>query len=124
MPVYGDGRQVRDWIHVLDHCRGVDVAMRRGRAGEVYNFGGQSERYNIDVTREILQHCGKSETLIRHVTDRPGHDRRYAVNWAKAKAELGWYPTVPFGEGLASTVAWYQANAQWVDRVRSGAYCA
>jgi dTDP-glucose 4,6-dehydratase len=124
VPVYGDGRQVRDWIHVLDHCRGVGAAMRRGRAGEVYNFGGQSERYNIDVTRAILDHCGKSESLIRHVTDRPGHDRRYAVNWTKAKAELGWGPTVPFGEGLASTVAWYQANAHWVDRVRSGAYRA
>ena len=124
VPVYGDGRQVRDWIHVLDHCRGVDAAMRRGRAGEVYNFGGQSERYNIDVTRAILDHCGKTESLIRHVTDRPGHDRRYAVNWAKAKAELGWAPTVPFEEGLASTVAWYQANANWVNRVRSGAYRA
>ncbi len=124
VPVYGDGRQVRDWIHVLDHCRGVGVAMRRGRAGEVYNFGGQSERFNIDVTRAILEHCGKSESLIRHVTDRPGHDRRYAVNWAKSQDELGWCPTVPFAEGLASTVVWYQSNSEWVVRVRSGAYRA
>ncbi len=122
VPVYGDGRQVRDWIHVLDHCRGIDAAMRRGEAGETYNFGGRSERYNIDVTRAILALCGKPEGLIRHVTDRLGHDRRYAVDCAKAEAELAWRPTVTFEEGLASTVDWYRANARWVDRVRSGAY--
>jgi dTDP-glucose 4,6-dehydratase len=122
VPVYGDGRQVRDWIHVRDHCRGIDAALRRGKAGEVYNFGGQCERYNIDVTRTLLKLCGKTESLISHVTDRPGHDRRYAVNCAKAGAELSWRPTVSFEEGLATTVAWYQANAPWVDRVRSGAY--
>ncbi len=124
VPVYGDGRQVRDWIHVLDHCRGIDAAMRRGKAGEIYNFGGRSERYNIDVTRAILKLCDKSESLIRHVTDRLGHDRRYAVDCAKAEAELSWRPTVSFEDGLASTVAWYRANADWVDRVRSGAYRA
>ena len=122
VPVYGDGRQVRDWIHVLDHCRGIDAALRRGRAGEVYNFGGRSERYNIDVTRAILALCGKPERLIRHVTDRLGHDRRYAVDSAKAEAELGWRPTVSFEEGLASTVEWYRANSDWVERVRSGTY--
>ncbi len=122
VPVYGDGRQVRDWIHVLDHCRGIDAALRRGKAGEIYNFGGRSERYNIDVTRAILALCGKPETLIRHVTDRLGHDRRYAVDCAKAEAELGWCPTVSFEEGLSSTVEWYWANVAWVDRVRSGAY--
>jgi len=124
VPVYGDGRQVRDWIHVLDHCRGIDAAMRRGKAGEIYNFGGRSERYNIDVTRAILGLCGKPESLIRHVTDRLGHDRRYAVDCSKAEAELSWRPTVSFEEGLASTVEWYRANAYWVDRVRSGAYRA
>ena len=124
VPVYGDGRQVRDWIHVLDHCRGIDAALRRGRAGEVYNFGGKSERYNIDVTRAILKLCGKPESLIRYVTDRLGHDRRYAINCAKAEAELGWRPTVAFEEGLAATVAWYQTHTDWVDRVRSGAYRA
>jgi dTDP-glucose 4,6-dehydratase len=122
LPVYGDGRQVRDWIHVLDHCRGVDAALRRGKAGEVYNFGGKSERYNIDVTRTILSLCGKRESLIRHVTDRLGHDRRYAIDCAKAEAELGWRPTVAFEKGLASTVAWYEAHTAWVERVRSGAY--
>ena len=122
VPVYGDGRQVRDWIHVLDHCRGIDAALRRGRAGEVYNLGGKSERYNIDVTRAILNLCGKPESLIQYVTDRLGHDRRYAINCAKAEAELGWSPTVPFEKGLADTVAWYKAHADWVERVRSGAY--
>ncbi len=122
VPVYGDGRQIRDWIYVVDHCRGVDIALRRGRAGEVYNFGGKSERYNLDVTRTILELCGKSESLIRYVTDRPGHDRRYAINCAKAESELGWHPTVAFEDGLAATVAWYKDHAGWIERVRSGAY--
>jgi dTDP-glucose 4,6-dehydratase len=124
VPVYGDGRQVRDWIHVHDHCRGIAAALWRGRAGEVYNFGGRSERYNIDVTRAILALCGRSEGLIRHVTDRLGHDRRYAVDCRKAEIELGWHPTVSFEQGLAATVAWYRSHAGWVERVRSGAYRA
>ncbi|APW61793.1 dTDP-glucose 4,6-dehydratase [Paludisphaera borealis] len=122
LPVYGDGKQVRDWIHVLDHCRGVDAALRKGISGEVYNFGGRSERYNMDVTKAVLQLTGKPDTLIRYVTDRPGHDRRYAVDCAKAESELGWTQTVTFEKGLADTVAWYKANAAWVDRVKSGAY--
>ncbi len=122
VPVYGDGRQIRDWIYVVDHCRGVDIALRRGRAGEVYNFGGKSERYNLDVTRTILELCGKSDSLIQYVTDRPGHDRRYAINCAKAESELGWCPTVAFEDGLAATVAWYKEYAGWIERVRSGAY--
>jgi dTDP-glucose 4,6-dehydratase len=122
LPVYGDGRQVRDWIHVSDHCRGVDTALRRGRPGEVYNFGGRSERYNIDVTHTVLKLTGKPETLIRHVTDRPGHDRRYAVDCSKSEAELGWRATATFEEGLAATVDWYRKNSRWVERVRSGAY--
>jgi dTDP-glucose 4,6-dehydratase len=124
VPVYGDGRQVRDWIHVRDHCRGIDAAMRRGQAGEVYNFGGKSERFNIDVTRTILALCGKPESLIRYVTDRLGHDRRYAVNCTKAETELAWYPSVTFENGLAETVRWYQTQATWLERVRSGAYRA
>lgn len=122
VPVYGDGRQVRDWIYVVDHCRGVDAALRRGRAGEVYNFGGKSERYNLDVTRAILKLCGQSESLIQYVTDRPGHDRRYAINCAKAESELQWQPTIAFEDGLAATVAWYRDHADWIERVRSGAY--
>lgn len=122
VPVYGDGRQVRDWIHVSDHCRGVDAALRRGRAGEIYNFGGRSERYNLDVTRAVLALCGKTESLIRHVTDRLGHDRRYAVDCAKAENELGWRSAVTFEQGLAATVDWYRTHSEWIDRVRSGAY--
>jgi dTDP-glucose 4,6-dehydratase len=122
VPVYGDGLQVRDWIHVLDHCRGINAALRFGRSGEVYNFGGKSERFNIDVTRTILALCGKPASLIQHVTDRPGHDRRYAVNCTKAETELGWRPTITFDQGLAETVKWYQTHATWVERVRSGAY--
>jgi dTDP-glucose 4,6-dehydratase len=124
LPVYGDGRQVRDWIHVLDHCRGISTALRRGRPGAIYNFGGRSERFNLDVTQAVLRLTGKPETLIRHVTDRPGHDRRYAVDCSVAEAELGWHPQVRFEEGLAETVAWYRANSWWVERVRSGAYRA
>ncbi len=122
LPVYGDGRQVRDWIHVLDHCRGVDAALKRGRAGAVYNFGGRSERYNLDVTHLVLKLTGKPASLIRHVTDRLGHDRRYAVECGLAERELGWRQTVTFEQGLADTVAWYKANARWVERVKSGAY--
>ena len=121
VPVYGDGRQVRDWIHVMDHCRGIEAALRLGRSGEVYNFGGKSERSNLDVTRTILKLCGKPERLIQHVTDRLGHDRRYAIDCTKAEADLFWHPCVTFEEGLVSTVAWYQANTAWVDRIRSRA---
>ncbi len=122
LPVYGDGRQVRDWIHVLDHCRGVDAALRHGKPGAIYNFGGRSERFNIDVTQLVLELTGKPETLIRYVTDRLGHDRRYAVECSFAERELGWRPTVAFEQGLADTVAWYRNNSAWVDRVKSGAY--
>jgi dTDP-glucose 4,6-dehydratase len=122
LPVYGDGRQIRDWIHVSDHCRGIDAALRQGRPGATYNFGGRCERYNLDITRAILELTGKPSSLIRHVTDRPGHDRRYAVDCSLAEAELQWRPEVRFERGLADTVAWYQDHAEWVERVRSGAY--
>ena len=122
VPVYGDGMQVRDWIHVVDHCRGVDAALRKGKPGEVYNFGGRSERFNMDVTRAVLRLTGQTEALIKYVTDRPGHDRRYAVDCSKSERELGWKPSVTFERGLEETVAWYKANSAWVDRVKSGAY--
>ncbi len=122
LPVYGDGLQVRDWIHVLDHCRGVDTALRHGQAGAVYNFGGLSERHNIDVTHTVLRLLDKPKDLIRHVTDRPGHDRRYAINCAFAESALGWRPTVTFEDGLAKTVQWYRDHPEWVARVRSGEY--
>ncbi|MEX2582179.1 MAG: dTDP-glucose 4,6-dehydratase [Gemmatimonadota bacterium] len=122
LPVYGRGENVRDWIHVEDHCRGVLAALERGRAGEVYNFGGASEMRNIDVVREIVARVGASEELIEYVTDRPGHDRRYAIDFDKAAGELDWAPTYTFERGLAETVEWYLENSQWWQRVRDGAY--
>lgn len=122
VPVYGDGMQIRDWIHVLDHCRGVELAWRKGHAGEVYNFGGRCEMANLHLTHLLLDLLGKPRTLIKHVQDRPGHDRRYAIDCAKAERDLGWQPLATFAEGLQATLAWYQANQEWVQQVRSGAY--
>jgi dTDP-glucose 4,6-dehydratase len=122
LPVYGDGLQVRDWIHVDDHCAAVDAVLARGRSGEVYNIGAENDRPNLDVVRAILQLCGRDESLVRYVPDRPGHDRRYAMNARKMREELGWRPERDFEAGLADTVAWYRANGAWADRVRTGAY--
>ena len=122
IPIYGDGLQVRDWIYVLDHCRGLVSAYERGSIGQTYNFGGRSERANIEVVRSILRLLGKPESLIDHVADRPGHDRRYAINCDKAERELDWRPHVTFEEGLEKTIRWYLDNRQWVDEVRSGEY--
>jgi dTDP-glucose 4,6-dehydratase len=122
LPVYGDGMQVRDWIHVLDHCRAIDRVLRDGRVGEVYNIGGKCEKPNLEITQTILRLLGKPETLIKYVQDRPGHDRRYAIDCSKIERELGWTPQVSFEEGLASTIRWYQERTEWVSRVRSGAY--
>jgi dTDP-glucose 4,6-dehydratase len=122
LPVYGDGRNVRDWLHVRDHCRAIDVVMRRGRSGEVYNVGGNSERENIEVVKALLDHLGKPHDLITYVTDRPGHDRRYAIDATKIREELGWEPRVVFEDGLGETIAWYRDNGPWLEQVRSGAY--
>lgn len=111
LPVYGDGKNVRDWIYVEDHCEGIFSAMIRGFSGEVYNFGGNAERENIYVIKEILRLLGKPESLITYVTDRPGHDRRYAMDSTKAKLELNWEPKYTFEEGLKLTVDWYKDNA-------------
>jgi dTDP-glucose 4,6-dehydratase len=124
LPVYGDGLYVRDWIHVEDHCEAVDAVLRGGASGEVYNIGAENERPNLAVVRELLRLTGRGEDLIRHVPDRPGHDRRYAMNSAKIRAALGWRPKHTFEVGLAETVRWYRENAAWADRVRSGAYRA
>lgn len=114
LPVYGDGQQVRDWIHVEDHVRGIWAAAKRGRAGEAYLFGGAGgEQANLAVVKAILRATKRPADLIRHVEDRPGHDRRYAIDPSKALAELDWAPQVPFGDGLAQTVAWYGANEAW-----------
>ncbi|MFK7742607.1 MAG: dTDP-glucose 4,6-dehydratase [Planctomycetota bacterium] len=122
LPIYGDGKNVRDWIHVLDHCRGIQRAMEDGEKGAVYNFGGDAERENIFVVREILRLVGKGEDLMTYVKDRPGHDRRYAMDSSKARAQLGWTPEYTFEQGLEQTVSWYLDNKPWWERVRSGAY--
>jgi dTDP-glucose 4,6-dehydratase len=122
VPVYGDGRNVRDWIHVEDHCRGLLAALEQGRAGQVYNLGASSERQNLDLLREVLRLLGKPESLLQHVQDRPGHDRRYAIDASRARRELGWAPRRAFDEGLAATVAWYQEHRAWWERVRNGEY--
>lgn len=122
LPVYGDGMQVRDWIHVQDHCRGILLALERGLPGAVYNFGGASEVPNLHVVRTLLELLHKPASLIRHVQDRPGHDRRYAMNFSLATRELGYMPSVSFEQGLADTVAWYQSNQEWIESVISGEY--
>jgi dTDP-glucose 4,6-dehydratase len=122
LPVYGTGSNVRDWIHVLDHCRGIDAALRRGRPGEVYNFGGDAELTNLELTHLMLELLGKPRDLIRFVQDRPGHDLRYAIDFTKAQRELGWGPRTTFRDGLRETIDWYLANPNWIERVRSGEY--
>lgn len=122
LPVYGDGGNVRDWIHVNDHCAAIDAVMRKGVAGQVYNVGGNSERKNIDVVKLILKAFGKPESLITFVKDRPGHDRRYAIDARKIEGELGWRPTVSFDAGIESTISWYRENALWWQRIISGEY--
>ena len=122
LPVYGDGLNVRDWIQVGDHCRGLDLALRKGRSGEVYNFGGDAERTNLQVVESIIEQTGAHPELITFVEDRLGHDRRYAVDSSKAKEELEWEPTVDFEEGLADTISWYGRNETWLERIASGAY--
>ena len=122
LPVYGDGRNVRDWIHVEDHARGLLVALERGEPGQVYNFGASSERFNIDIVRQVLGLLGKPESLITYVKDRLGHDRRYAIDSSKAQRELGWAPRHRFEEGLAATVRWYVEHRPWWERVISGEY--
>jgi dTDP-glucose 4,6-dehydratase len=122
VPVYGDGLQVRDWIHVRDHCAGVYLAWKRGRPGEVYNFGGRTELTNLELTHTLLDVLGKPRSLIRHVKDRPGHDRRYAIDCSKAERELGWRPQVGFAAGLRETVDWYRGHADWVAAIRTREY--
>ncbi len=122
LPVYGDGGNVRDWLHVEDHCRALLVALERGRAGEVYNIGGGAERKNLEIVHALLSLLGKPATLIKFVADRPGHDRRYAIDPTKIRTELGWQPAHSFERGLEATVKWYVDNRGWWERVMSGAY--
>jgi len=122
LPLYGDGLNVRDWIHVLDHCRGIDRVFREGREGEVYNIGGNCEKKNIEITRLILKLLGKPESLIEYVPDRLGHDRRYAIDSTKIREELGWEPRYPFEKGMAETLAWYREHRSWLEEIQSGRY--
>jgi dTDP-glucose 4,6-dehydratase len=122
LPVYGDGRNVRDWIHVEDHGRGLLAALERGEAGQIYNFGAASERHNIDIVKQVLRLLGKPESLISYVKDRPGHDRRYAIDATKAYDELEWAPLHKFEEALAATVRWYVEHRPWWERIISGEY--
>jgi dTDP-glucose 4,6-dehydratase len=122
VPVYGDGLQVRDWIHVRDHCAAIWRVWEAGRPGEIYNIGGRSERTNLDITHALLDLLGKPRSLIRHVADRPGHDRRYAIDCGKIERELGWRPTISLTDGLRDTVAWYSNHVEWVESIRTGDY--
>jgi len=122
VPVYGDGLNVRDWIYVEDHCRALDQVLHQGQEGEVYNVGGRSERTNLSVVQTVLDHLGKSHSLIRFVKDRPGHDRRYAIDFSKIERDLKWRPQVSFEEGIRLTVEWYQEHRLWWRKIKSGEY--
>jgi dTDP-glucose 4,6-dehydratase len=122
IPIYGDGLNVRDWIYVDDHCRAILLALEKGRSGATYNIGARNERRNLDVARSVLDQLGKSSELIKFVKDRPGHDRRYAIDPSLAENELGWHPAETWESGLHRTIEWYRSNTAWVARARSGAY--
>lgn len=122
LPVYGKGENVRDWLYVEDHCSAIDLVMRNGRVGEVYNVGGHNERTNLEVVKTILQELGKPESLINYITDRPGHDLRYAIDPAKISNELGWTPSTNFDEGIHRTILWYLEHSDWWKNILSGEY--
>lgn len=122
LPVYGDGMQIRDWLYVEDHCSAIDTVLHHGKDGEVYNVGGNNEKANMEIVRLILDRIGKDDSLIEHVTDRPGHDRRYAIDNTKITTELGWQPAYRFEDGINITIDWYLANRQWVENILSGEY--
>jgi dTDP-glucose 4,6-dehydratase len=122
LPVYGDGMQVRDWLHVSDHCSAIDTVLHKGKDGEVYNIGGNNEKANIEIVKLIIGTLGKSEGLIKHVKDRPGHDRRYAIDNTKITTELGWEPAYTFEQGIKETIQWYLENTKWIENIISGDY--
>ena len=122
LPVYGKGENVRDWLYVEDHCRAIDLIIRQGKEGEIYNIGGHNEMRNIDIVKMICKELGKSETLIKYVTDRKGHDMRYAINPDKIHRELGWLPEIKFADGIKKTIRWYLENKIWWERIVSGEY--
>jgi dTDP-glucose 4,6-dehydratase len=122
IPVYGDGMQIRDWLHVLDHCSAIDTVIHKGVVGEVYNIGGNNEKTNISIVELIIEALGKTNSLIKYVKDRPGHDRRYAIDNTKIYSNLGWEPAYTFEEGMKETIQWYMENKSWMDNVISGSY--
>ncbi len=122
LPVYGEGINIRDWLYVEDHCQAIDLILRNGKAGEIYNIGGHNEMHNIDIVKLICQKLGKSEDLITYVTDRKGHDLRYAMNFTKIQKELGWRPTTTFDDGIQTTIDWYLGNQEWWENILSGNY--
>lgn len=122
LPVYGDGMQIRDWLHVSDHCSAIDTVLHKGKVGEVYNVGGNNEKANIEIVKLIINTLGKSENLIKYVKDRPGHDRRYAIDNTKITTELGWEPVYTFEEGIKETIQWYLDNTTWIENILSGDY--
>ena len=122
LPIYGDGKQQRDWLHVEDNCRGILAVLERGRIGEVYNIGGRDLEENLSMVQSVLRLTNKPESLLSYVQDRPGHDRRYALNCSKIETELGWRPEIPLEDGLRQTIQWYKNNGQWVADVRAGEY--
>lgn len=122
LPVYGEGKNVRDWLYVRDHCKAIDLILEKGRLGEVYNIGGHNEKTNLEVVKTVLKILGKSEDLIRFVKDRPGHDMRYAIDPTKIRNELGWYPETTFEEGIKKTIQWYLDNRQWWENIINGDY--
>lgn len=122
LPVYGDGLQVRDWLYVLDHCSAIDMVLHKGVAGEIYNIGGNNEKANIEIVKLIVNRLGKSEKLIKYVKDRPGHDRRYAIDNTKITTQLGWKPEYTFERGIEDTIEWYQVNAWWIEEIMTGEY--
>ena len=122
LPVYGDGMQIRDWLHVKDHCIAIDTVLHEGTIGEVYNIGGNNEKTNIDIVKLIISTIGKSENLIEYVRDRPGHDRRYAIDNTKITTQLGWSPSYTFEQGIAETIQWYLNNKNWLEKITSGDY--
>lgn len=122
LPIYGDGMQIRDWLHVRDHCAAIYTVLKKGTAGEVYNIGGNNEKANIEIVKLILNTLGKDESLITYVQDRPGHDRRYAIDNTKITTELGWRPAYTFEQGINETIAWYQNHHEWVNQIVAGEY--
>lgn len=122
LPVYGDGMQVRDWLHVSDHCVAIDTVLHKGENGEVYNIGGNNEKANIEIVKLIIEALGKSESLIKYVKDRPGHDRRYAIDNTKITTQLGWEPVYTFEQGIKETIQWYLENNKWIENIASGDY--